>query len=108
MKYILTIHPQGGVMFEKIKPLGDRVLLKRVEEEEKTAGGLIIPDAAKEKAQTGKVVAVGHGKRDTAGSFIPLSVKVGDTVYFGKYAGTEAGDDYLIVKEDEILGVVEL
>lgn len=94
-------------MFEKIKPLSDRVLVKRVAQEEKTASGIIIPDAAKEKAQTGAVIAVGPGKRDASGTAIPMGVKVGDTVYFGKYSGTEAGDDYLIVKEDEILGVIE-
>lgn len=94
-------------MFEKIKPLSDRVLVKRVAQEEKTASGIIIPDAAKEKAQTGAVIAVGPGRRDASGAVLPMGVKVGDTVYFGKYSGTEAGDDYLIVKEDEILGVIE-
>lgn len=94
-------------MFEKIKPLGDRVLVKRMPVEEKTASGIIIPDAAKEKAQTGSVIAVGPGKKDVAGNAMTLSVKTGDTIYFGKYAGTEAGDDYLIIKEDEILGVIE-
>ncbi len=98
---------KGGMMFEKIKPLGDRVLVKRVEREEKTASGLIIPDTAKEKAQIGAVIAVGHGRRDAAGNFLPVAVKIGDTIYFGKYAGTEAGDDYLIIKEEEILGVIE-
>lgn len=95
------------MMFERIKPLSDRVLIKRMEGEEKTAAGIIIPDAAKEKAQTGAVVAVGPGRRDSSGNSIPMAVKVGDTVYFGKYAGTDAGEDYLIIKEDEILGVVE-
>ncbi len=94
-------------MVEKIKPLGDRVLIKRVEGEEKTDSGIIIPDTAKEKAQTGCVVAVGTGLRDKDGKMIPMAVKVGDKVYFGKYAGTEAGDDYLIIKEDEILGLLE-
>lgn len=94
-------------MFQKFRPLGDRVLIKCLEGEEKTASGIIIPDAAKEKAQTGSVVAVGPGRYDTNGNTVPLNVKVGDTVYFGKYSGTEAGDDYLIIREEEILGVVE-
>lgn len=94
-------------MFEKLKPLGDRVLVKRIDEEEKTAGGIIIPDAAKEKAQTGSVLAVGAGRRDAEGQMIPLEVKAGDVIYFGKYSGTEAGNDHLIIREDEILGIVE-
>ena len=94
-------------MFEKIKPLGDRVLVKRIPAEEKTAAGIIIPDAAKEKAQTGAVIAVGPGRKDATGNTITLSVKEGDTVYFGKYAGTEAGQDFLIIKEDELLGVID-
>lgn len=94
-------------MFQKIRPLGDRVLVKRLEGEERTASGLIIPDSAKEKAQTGAILAVGPGRKDTEGNAIPLDLKVGDVVYFGKYAGTEAGDNHLIIKEDEILGVVE-
>ncbi len=94
-------------MVEKIKPLGDRVLVKRLEGEEKTDSGIIIPDTAKEKAQIGSVIAVGGGRRNNDGKTIPMSVKVGDKVYFGKYAGTEAGNDYLIVKEDEILGLIE-
>ena len=89
-------------MFEKFKPLADRVLVKRIQSDEKTESGLIIPDAAKEKAQTGTVIAVGPGKKGEV-----LAVKVGDTVYFGKYSGTEASKEYLIMKEDEILGVVE-
>ena len=95
-------------MFDKIKPLADRVLVKRIEDAGKTAGGLYIPEAAKEKAQTGKVVAVGAGRFDKDGARVPLDVAVGQTVYFGKYAGTEAGDDYLIIREDEILGIFEL
>ena len=94
-------------MFERIKPLGDRVLVKRLEGEEKSAGGIIIPDAAKEKAQMGTVVAVGHGRKDNQGAVVPMEVKMGDKVYFGKYAGTEAGADHLIIREDEILGIVE-
>lgn len=94
-------------MFAKFKPLGDRVLVKRIDDEEKTAGGIIIPDAAKEKAQTGSILAVGSGLKDSNGKHIPLEVKVGDVIYFGKYAGTEAGRDHLIIREDEILGIVE-
>jgi len=94
-------------MFEKFRPLGDRVLVERIEDEEKTAGGIFIPDAAKEKAQTGKVIAVGTGRIDTSGKVTPLHVNVGDMVYFGKYSGTEAGKEYLIVREDEILGIIE-
>jgi chaperonin GroES len=94
-------------MFEKFKPLGDRVLVKRLEGEEKTKGGIIIPEAAKEKAQTGKVIAIGTGRKDTAGNVVPLEVRVGDVIYFGKYAGTEADNDHLIIREDEILGVIQ-
>lgn len=94
-------------MFEKFKPYGDRVLVRRLEEQEKTAGGIIIPDAAKEKAQQGAVVAVGNGKVDATGKVHALHLKVGDMVYFGKYAGTDAGKDHLIIREDEILGIVE-
>ena len=94
-------------MFQKFKPLGDRVLIKRLEGEEKTAAGIIIPDAAKEKAQTGAVIAIGPGRRDAQGKVVSLDVKVGDNVYFGKYAGTEADSDHLIIREDEILGIVE-
>lgn len=94
-------------MFEKIRPLGDRLLVERVEEQERTPAGIIIPDAAKEKTQTGRVIAAGKGRRDKDGNAIPMDVKVGDLIYFGKYAGTEAGDTYLIVKEEEVLGVIE-
>lgn len=95
-------------MFERIRPLYDRVLVKRLEEEEeKTAGGIIIPDTAKEKGQRGKVMAVGLGRLQTSGEIVPLQVKEGDEVFFGKYAGTQAGDEFLILREDEILGVVE-
>lgn len=94
-------------MFEKIKPLYDKILVQRVEEETKTAGGIYIPEVAKEKAQTGKVYAVGSGRMTQDGKLLPLQVKVGDTVFFGKYAGTQAGDDFLIIKEDEILGIIE-
>lgn len=94
-------------MFDKIKPLYDRVLVKRVEMEDTTPSGIVIPPAAQEKAQTGKVVSTGQGRVSTDGKVIPLAVKAGDIIFFGKYAGTEAGDEYLIIREDEILGVVE-
>jgi len=92
------------------RPLGDRVLVKRVEEEEKTKGGIIIPDTAKEKPQEGEVLAVGPGARDEAGKRIEPDVKVGDRILFGKWSGTEVridGSDLLIMKESDILGVVE-
>jgi chaperonin GroES len=94
-------------MFDKLRPLGNRVLVKRVKNEEKTASGLYIPDSAQEKAQQGAVLAVGPGGRDAAGNAIPMQVQAGDLIYFGKYSGTEAGDDYLIIREDEILGVID-
>ncbi len=94
-------------MFEKLRPLGNNVLVKRLAGEGKTESGIIIPDTAKEKAQTASVIAVGPGRKDGNGASIAIDIKVGDTVYFGKYAGTEAGQDYLVIKEDEILGVVE-
>ena len=93
-----------------IRPLGDRVLIKRVAEEEKTKGGIIIPDTAKEKPQEGKVIAVGKGKRDDDGKVTPLDVKKGDRILFGKYSGTEVklnGEEHLIVREEDILGVIE-
>ena len=93
----------------KVKPLYDRVLVKRVEPEEKVKGGIIIPDTAKEKPLEGKVVGVGSGKLDDHGKRIPLEVKVGDRVLIGKYAGTEVKIDdveHVIVREDEILGVI--
>jgi chaperonin GroES len=95
----------------KIRPLQDRVLVKRLEEEaEKTKGGIIIPDTAKEKPQQGKVIAAGKGKVNEDGKVTPLDVKVGDTILFGKYAGSEIkidGEEHLIMREDDILGVVE-
>ena len=92
------------------RPLGDRVLIKRVEEEEKTKGGIIIPDTAKEKPQEGEVIAVGPGARDDNGKIHALDVKKGDRILFGKWSGTEVkidGEDLLIMKESDILGVVE-
>ena len=94
----------------KIRPLQDRVIVKRVEEEEKTKGGIIIPDTAKEKPMEGKVIAVGKGKLLEDGKIHPLDVKAGDRVLFGKYSGTEVkieGEEHLIMREDDILGVIE-
>ena len=94
----------------KIKPLNDRVLVLRIDEEEKTSGGIIIPDTAKEKPQEGKVVAAGPGKLDENGKRVPLDVKKDDRVLFGKYAGTEIkidGVEHIIMKEDDILGIME-
>ncbi len=94
----------------KIRPLHDRILVQRLEEEEKTKGGIIIPDTAKEKPIEGKVVAVGNGKILENGEVKPLDVKEGDKVLFGKYAGTEVkidGEEYLIMREDDVLGVIE-
>ena len=92
------------------RPLGDRILIKSIKEEEKTKGGIIIPDTAKEKPQEGKVVAVGKGKYSEDGKLIPIEVKVGDKILFGKYSGSEIkleGDDHLILREDDILGILE-
>jgi chaperonin GroES len=92
------------------RPLGDRVLVRRVEEEAKTKGGIIIPDTAKEKPQEGEVIAVGPGARDESGKIHPLDVKSGDRILFGKWSGTEVkldGEDLLIMKESDILGVLD-
>jgi chaperonin GroES len=97
-------------MAKKLTPLGDRVLVERTEAEEKTAGGIVLPDSAKEKPIQGKVVAVGEGRRSDDGTLIPLQVKKGDTILFGKYSGTEVkvdGNEYLIMKEDDVLAIVE-
>jgi chaperonin GroES len=94
----------------KIRPLQDRIIVKRIAEEEKTNGGIIIPDTAKEKPQEGQVTAVGKGKLNEDGKVTPLDVKVGDKVLFGKYSGTEIkveGEEHLIMREDDILGVIE-
>ena len=93
-----------------IRPLRDRILVKRVEAEEKTKGGIIVPDTAKEKPQEGKVVAIGTGRIDDNGKRIELNVKVGDRILFGSYAGNEvkiSGDEYLIMREEEVFGVIE-
>jgi chaperonin GroES len=94
----------------KLRPLQDRILVQRVEEETTTKGGIIIPDTAKEKPAEGKVSAVGNGKVGEDGKRVPLEVKKGDRILFGKYAGTEVkvdGDEYLIMREDDVLGVIE-
>ena len=94
----------------KIRPLHDRIIVERLEEETTTAAGIIIPDSAKEKPQQGKVVAVGKGKVTEDGKVLPLDVKVGNKVLFGKYAGTDVklhGKEYLMMREDDVLGVVE-
>ncbi|HEV3276635.1 MAG TPA: co-chaperone GroES [Terriglobia bacterium] len=92
-----------------VRPLHDRIVIKRIEEKETVKGGIIIPDSAKEKPQEAEVMAVGKGKREK-GELIPLDVKVGDRILFGKYSGTEIkldGEEYLIIREDEVLGVIE-
>lgn len=94
----------------KLKPLNDRVIVTRVEKEQKTAGGIIIPDTAKEKPQEGKIVAVGPGKLDDSGKRIPMEVKEGDRILFSKYAGTEIkidGVEHIFMKEDDILAVID-
>ena len=94
----------------KFRPLHDRVVVRRVESEEKTVGGIIIPDTAKEKPQEGEIIAVGPGARDEAGKLVPLDLKVGDRILFGKWSGTEVkidGEDLLIMKESDVMGVIE-
>jgi len=94
----------------KIRPLQDRILVKRIDEEETTKGGIIIPDTAKEKPQEGKIVAVGKGKLSDDGKVTPLDVKKGDKILFSKYSGTEVnieGEEHLIIREDDVLGVIE-
>jgi chaperonin GroES len=93
----------------KFRPLHDRVVVKRIDAEEKTAGGIIIPDTAREKPQEGQIIAAGPGGRDEAGKLIPIDLKVGDKVLFGKWSGTEIkldGEDFLIMKESDIMGVL--
>ena len=95
---------------KKIRPLQDRILVKRLEEQETKKGGIIIPDTAKEKPSQGEIVAIGPGGRDESGKLIPIDLKVGDTVLFGKWSGTEVkidGQDLLIMKESDIMGVIE-
>jgi len=93
-----------------VRPLHDRIIVQRLEEEEQRVGGIIIPDTAKEKPQQGKIIAVGKGRIEKDGKITPLDVKAGDTVLFGKYAGQEIkidGNEYLIIREEEVLGVIE-
>lgn len=93
-----------------VRPLHDRLIIKRIEEKETVKGGIIIPDTAKEKPQEGEVIAVGHGKKTEEGKVVPLDVKAGDRILFGKYSGTEIkidNQEYLILREDEVLGVLE-
>src|SRR5690242_13167936 len=92
------------------RPLHDRILVRRIEADEKTAGGIIIPDTAKEKPQEGEVIAVGSGARDEAGKLVPLDVKVGDRILFGKWSGTEiklGGEDLLVMKESDVMGIID-
>ena len=94
----------------KLRPLQDRILVQRVEEEQTTKGGIIIPDTAKEKPAEGKVIAVGEGRVSEDGKKIPLEIKKGDRILFGKYSGTEVkidGEEYLIMREDDVLGIIE-
>jgi chaperonin GroES len=96
--------------FMKFRPLHDRVVVRRIEGEEKTKGGIIIPDTAKEKPQEGEVIAVGPGARDESGKLVPLDLKAGDRILFGKWSGTEVkidGEELLIMKESDVMGVVE-
>jgi chaperonin GroES len=107
---LVQAHYHGKEVYMKVRPLNDRVLLVRVTEEQKTAGGIIIPDTAKEKPMEGKVVAVGPGKRDENGKRTPMEVAKGNRVLFSKYAGTEIkidGIEHLFMGEDDILGVIE-
>jgi chaperonin GroES len=100
----------GGKVTMNLRPLHDRILVERIEEKEQIKGGIIIPDSAKEKPQEGKVVAVGNGKRLENGTTVPLDVKAGDRILFGKYAGSEIkveDHEYLILREDEVLAVIE-
>jgi len=94
----------------KIRPLGDRILVKRIKEEDKTKGGIFIPDTAKEKPQEGRIVAVGKGKMTEAGNLVVPEVKAGDTILFGKYSGSEVkvdGEEHMIMREEDVLGVLE-
>jgi len=94
----------------KIRPLGDRILVKRIKEEDKTKGGIFIPDTAKEKPQEGRIVAVGKGKMTEAGNLVAPEVKAGDTILFGKYSGSEVkvdGEEHMIMREEDVLGVLE-
>ncbi len=92
----------------KFKPLGDRILLKQLEAKEQTKGGIVLPDTVKEKPQEGEIIAVGEGKKNSEGKAMPLSLKVGDKILYGKYSGTEVvidSEDYLIIREEDVLGI---
>jgi len=94
----------------KVRPLHDRILIKRIEDKETVKGGIIIPDTAKEKPQEAEVIAVGHGKKTEEGKVVPLDVKAGDRILFGKYSGTEIkldGEEFIIIREEEVLGIIE-
>jgi chaperonin GroES len=100
----------GGIVYMKIRPLYDRIVVKRIEEKEQKLGALFIPDSAKEKPQEGEVIAVGKGKRLEDGKIIPLDVQPGDRILFGKYSGSDIkldADEYLIMREDEVLGILD-
>jgi chaperonin GroES len=108
--YLAEILIEGRSVFMKVRPLHDQVIVQRLEEEEKTKGGIIIPDTAKEKPIEGKVIAVGAGRIKKDGTKIPLEVKKGNRVLYAKYTGTEVkidGEEYLIMKEDDILAIIE-
>lgn len=94
-------------MFQKLRPLSNHVWVELIEKNEKTSGGIYIPDAAQEKTQTAKVLATGPGKQNNAGSIVPMQVTVGDTIFFGKFSGVAAGDKFMVLKEEDILGVIE-
>lgn len=94
-------------MFQKLRPLHNNVLIRKTEEIAKTTGGLYIPDSAKQETQTGEIIAVGAGARNAQGDLIPMAVKVGDKIFFAKFAGTKADDKFMIVKEEDILGIIE-
>jgi|SRR6185295_9064576 len=108
---VIVIHPFfQWEMGMKIRPLHDRVIVKRIEEERKSAGGIVIPDTAAEKPDQGEIVAVGKGKKDDNGKLIPIDVKVGDRVLFGKYSGQTVkvkGDELLVMREEDLMGVIE-
>ena len=105
---VTSVHPEAKSM--NVRPLHDRIIIQRLDEGEQKVGGIIIPDSAKEKPQQGKVIAAGNGKSNDDGKRVPLEVKAGDTILFGKYSGQEIkldGEEYIIMREDEILGVIE-
>src|SRR5438094_319662 len=110
-RHVLLDKPlQGGWKLMNLRPLYDRIMIRRIEQQEQIEGGIVIPDTAKEKPQEGEVVAVGKGRRLKDGDMTPLAVKVGDRILFGKYSGNEInfdGQEYLIMREDDVLGVIE-